>query len=230
MKTPTTKLSKQKYRPIRRQFFILFGVIGITAIAITGTASASSLTESFNFSMFQFKEKEVYQLGKISQEKAMKLSSVETEAEKVIAESEALKKETLDVEKQLNETKASVEKLSEMFVKIDKYAPDSAGNAYAPGNCTAFVKSMRPDISSYWGNASNWFNNAKNQGWNVGELPKKGAIATTSEGWAGHVAFVTGVSIDQQLVTIKEMNYGSPYVMNTRTVPASDFKYIYELN
>ena len=89
---------------------------------------------------------------------------------------------------------------------------------------------MRPDIGNFWGNANTWQQNAKAQGWSVGDLPKKGAVATTTQGWAGHVAYVTGVSLDQKWVTIREMNYGGLYNMNDRTVYYTEFKYIYELN
>lgn len=230
MKNQITTQSKHKYRQVRRQLAITAVVIGIATIAIAGTASASSLSESFNFNMFQFKEKQLFDLGKLSQEKTKKLSSVEKKVEVVVSEAEKVKEATVETEKEVESLQASVDKLADMFVKIDKYAPDAAGNAYSDGNCTKYVKDMRPDISSYWGNAKFWYENAKAQGWNVGHLPKKGAIATTTEGWAGHTAYVIGVSADQSSVTIREMNYNGLYRMNTRTVPASDFRYIYELN
>lgn len=138
------------------------------------------------------------------------------------------KLETLQQEVQ--QLQQQVAKVDGMFVHIDKYAWNSAGNSYAPGNCTWYVKSMRPDIANRWGNANMWYSNAAAQGWNVGSLPKKGAVATTTAGWAGHVAYVIGVSLDQQWVTIREMNYGRLYAMNERTVHYTEFKYIYELN
>ena len=67
-------------------------------------------------------------------------------------------------------------------------------------------------------------------GWSVGQTPKKGAVATTTSGWAGHVAYVEGVSTDGKWVTISEMNYGYLYNMNTRTVYYTEFNYIYDLN
>lgn len=137
-------------------------------------------------------------------------------------------KESLSQE--LADLKQQLANLDNMFVHINKYAPDAAGNSYAAGNCTWYVKSMRPDIGNFWGNANTWYQNAKAQGWSVGDLPKKGAVATTTQGWAGHVAYVTGVSLDQKWVTIREMNYGGLYNMNDRTVYYTEFKYIYELN
>lgn len=126
--------------------------------------------------------------------------------------------------------KQRLEEIKNMFVHIDKYSFDSAGNNYALGNCTWYAKSKRPDISNSWGNANTWYANAKYQGWNVGSTPKKGAVATSTAGWGGHVAYVEGVSVDGQWATISEMNYGGLYRMNTRTVYYTEFSYIYELN
>lgn len=228
MRTPTTKLSKQKHRPMRQKLIITASVIGIATIAITGSVSASSLTESFNFNMFQFKEKEAYQLGKLSQEKSQKLSSVEKEAQEVLAEVDRLKQEKLEAEKQLEETKAEVSRLDDMFVKIDKYAPTSAGNTYAPGACTYGIKQWRPDLGNRWGDAKFWYDSAKSQGWNVGQEPKKNAVGVSRN--ENHVVLVIGVSLDGNTIRIKEMNYGGLWIINERYAPATDFKYIYELN
>lgn len=123
-----------------------------------------------------------------------------------------------------------LEELKKMFVRVDRYASNSAGNTYAPGNCTWYVKSRRPDLPNSLGNANTWYYRAQALGWNVGLTPKKGAVATTTAGPLGHVAIVDGVSLDGQWVTITEMNYRGLYSMNTRTVHYTTFKYIYELN
>ena len=161
---------------------------------------------------------------------SQKIQETEEVVQKVVEEKEKIesKKESLEAEVQLLQER--VTKLDDMFVHINKYSYNSAGNRYAPGNCTWYVKSMRPDIDNFWGNANTWYANAKAQGWNVGSLPKKGAVATTTAGWAGHVAYVIGVSLDRQWVTIREMNYGGLFNMNTRTVHYSQFQYIYELD
>lgn len=125
--------------------------------------------------------------------------------------------------------KKRVEELRNMFVHISGYAGDSAGNTYTPGNCTWYAKSRRPDIPNSLGNANTWYSRAASLGWNVGLTPKKGAVATTTAGWAGHVAYVEGVSLDGQYVTISEMNYQGLYVVSSRTVHYSEFRYIYEL-
>lgn len=160
-------------------------------------------------------------------------STVQTKSQEVqthVKELETVSKTKEELAKELTTLKQQLSNLDNMFVHINKYAPDAAGNRYAAGNCTWYVKSMRPDIGNFWGNANTWYQNAKAQGWSVGDLPKKGAVATTTEGWAGHVAYVTGVSLDQKWVTIREMNYGGLYNMNDRTVYYTEFKYIYELN
>lgn len=160
-------------------------------------------------------------------------STVLTKTEEVQVQAKELAtvtktKESLSQE--LADLKQQLANLGDMFVHINKYSSDAAGNRYALGNCTWYVKSMRPDIGNFWGNANTWYANAKAQGWSVGDLPKKGAVATTTSGPMGHVAYVTGVSLDQQWVTIREMNYGGLYNMNDRTVHYTEFKYIYELN
>lgn len=142
-----------------------------------------------------------------------------------------------DLNQQLTDKKAAAEAaearlkaLQDMFVHINRYAPDSGGNLYAFGNCTWYVKSMRPDASNSWGNANTWYYSAQAQGWNVGSVPKKGAIGTTTRGYLGHVVYVTGVSADASTVYISEMNVAGLNVIDTRSEAASDFQYIYELN
>lgn len=143
---------------------------------------------------------------------------------------ERVETELKTLAEEVAELNKSVESLNDMFVKIDKYAPDAAGMGYPAGQCTNWVKQKRPDIGNYWGNANMWYQNAKAQGWNVGYKAKKGAIATTTDGYYGHVAYVEKVSLDGEYVTISELNYGAPGAYNERTVLASDFRYIYELN
>lgn len=95
-------------------------------------------------------------------------------------------------------------------------------NGYAPGNCTWYVKSKRPDIGSYWGNASHWLLAAQNDGYYLSPDPKVGAIGVQGN----HVVYVE--SIEADMVNISEMNFnGGLYQVNYRTVPASRFTYIY---
>ncbi len=146
-------------------------------------------------------------------------------------------KHIADLNQQLTDKKAAAEAaearlkaLEDMFVHINRYASDSGGNLYSFGNCTWYVKNMRPDASNSWGNANTWYYRAAAQGWDVGSVPKKGAIGTTTAGGLGHVVYVTGVSSDASTVYISEMNYAGFDVISTRTASASEFQYIYELN
>ena len=91
----------------------------------------------------------------------------------------------------------------------------SAGNRYAPGNCTWFayeqrMKLGRP-IGSFWGNASSWAASARAAGFTVNNTPAPGAIAqwNSYQGGsygAGHVGIVDSVNSDGS-ITISEMNY-----------------------
>lgn len=125
--------------------------------------------------------------------------------------------------------KKRLEEIKNMFVHVTLFSADSFGNLYTPGNCTWWAKSKRPDLPNNLGNANTWYGRAQAQGWNVGFTPKKGAVATTTAGWAGHVAYVEGVSVDGQYVTISEMNREGLYVVSYRTVYYTEFQYIYEL-
>jgi surface antigen len=98
-----------------------------------------------------------------------------------------------------------------------------AGNSYAWGNCTWYVKNMRPDLPNNLGNGGQWVASARAMGLATGSTPQVGAVAEQ----AGHVAYVEGVS--GNMVSISEMNYaGGLGQVHRRTVPASTFSgYIY---
>jgi len=99
----------------------------------------------------------------------------------------------------------------------------SAGNTYAPGYCTWYVKNMRSDLPNQLGNGGSWSANAAAQGFATGSKPRVGAVAEQ----AGHVAYVTGVN-KNGTVNISEMNYGGGLgQVHTRTVSAKSFHYIY---
>ena len=101
--------------------------------------------------------------------------------------------------------------------------PVVAGNGYVPGNCTWYVKNRRPDIGNYWGDAGySWIANARAAGYSTGATPRAGAIGVTP----GHVVYVESVNADGT-ANISEMNWGALYRMNSRTVPAGAFTYIY---
>ncbi len=99
----------------------------------------------------------------------------------------------------------------------------SAGNTYAYGNCTWYVKNRRGDLPNMLGNGGSWAANASRQGFATGSTPRAGAVAEQP----GHVAYVESVNGDGT-VTISEMNYAGGFGRTSgRTVAASNFYYIY---
>ena len=116
---------------------------------------------------------------------------------------------------------------SNVTVSLSSNYNVKAGNAYAWGNCTWYVYNRRPDIGSFWGNASTWAVSARAAGYRVDQTPSVGAIAqwnayANSYIWGyGHVAIVESINSDGT-ITVTDMNYaGRLNVVTTRTVPAS---------
>jgi len=100
-------------------------------------------------------------------------------------------------------------------------------NGYALGQCTWYVKTRRPDIGGYWGNASQWLYSAQSAGYVTGSSPIVGAVAVLRDG--NHVAFVEGIKGDE--IYISEMNFygygGGLGIKSFRWASASGFLYIY---
>lgn len=100
-----------------------------------------------------------------------------------------------------------------------------SGNAYAWGNCTWYVYNLRPDIGSFWGNATSWAVSARAAGYQVDHTPTVGSIAQWNayaggmSGW-GHVAYVKSVNGDGT-ITVTEMNVRGLAVVSERTITAS---------
>lgn len=86
-------------------------------------------------------------------------------------------------------------------------------NLYDYGQCTWYVFNKRANIgkgiSTYWWNANNWANGARNDGYTVDHTPEVGAIAQTTMGALGHVAFVERVNADGTIY-VSETNYLTP--------------------
>jgi surface antigen len=98
----------------------------------------------------------------------------------------------------------------------------TAGNTYARGYCTWYAKHRRPDLPNNLGNADTWLARARAQGLPTGSTPRAGAIGQRGM----HVVYVERVNSDST-VTISEMNFKGWGIVSQRTVPASDFMYIY---
>lgn len=102
-------------------------------------------------------------------------------------------------------------------------------NGYDYGYCTWYVAN-RVAMPSNWGNANTWAYYAALSGWTVSSVPRAGAIAQTSAGYLGHVAFVEAVSPDGTQIKYSDMNgiAGWGRVGYSGWVPASYFPhYIY---
>lgn len=107
-------------------------------------------------------------------------------------------------------------------VRTAPVAYNSAGNTYAYGWCTWYVKSRKPNIPNSLGNAHQWIGSAQSLGYATGSTPVAGAIGAAGN----HVVYVE--STDGVNVTISEMAYaGGVGVVHYRTVPANSFYYIY---
>jgi surface antigen len=107
-------------------------------------------------------------------------------------------------------------------VRTTAYRGATAGNGYVWGQCTWYVKNMRPDLPNNLGNGGSWVANAAAMGLPTGSTPRVGAVAEEP----GHVAYVEAVS--GGMISISEMNYaGGVGQVHRRTVPASNYRYIY---
>lgn len=95
------------------------------------------------------------------------------------------------------------------------YQKTTAADGFAPGYCTAYAASRRPDIfksdKAFLGNAKEWNERATAAGWSVGSTPKPGSIAVYEARQAGvsgygHVAIVESVDPENGTMTITDMN------------------------
>ncbi|MFT4294381.1 MAG: CHAP domain-containing protein [Micropruina sp.] len=77
-----------------------------------------------------------------------------------------------------------------------------------------------------WGNAKTWGTVAQQRGVAVDNRPVRGAVAWSSAGEFGHVAWVAAVHGDGT-ITVEEYNYNWNGNYNTRRVKASSFQYIH---
>lgn len=89
-------------------------------------------------------------------------------------------------------------------------------NRFDWGYCTWWVAKRR-DVT-WMGNAIEWYDNAQEQGYNVGDTPMPGAILVRRSAYwngYGHVAYVESVS--GTTFTVSEMNVQGLGVLSTRT-------------
>lgn len=94
----------------------------------------------------------------------------------------------------------------------------SKNNGYPWGWCTWYA-AYRKKVPHRWGNAGNWLNSARRDGYEVGSVPKAGAIVVTTDSIWGHVAYVESVSGNS--IVISEMNYKGFGIISSRSIPIS---------
>jgi surface antigen len=89
------------------------------------------------------------------------------------------------------------------------------GNHFAFGYCTWYVASRRS--IPWFGNAIEWWPNARAYGYAEGQTPRVGAVMVTRESYWGHVAYVEAVNGDGSW-TVSEMNFVGWDVIDRRTI------------
>ena len=91
----------------------------------------------------------------------------------------------------------------------------NVGNHFDYGYCTWYVANRRS--VPWFGNANQWWPNARAYGFAEGAQPQVGAIMVTAESGYGHVAYVEAVNPDGSWL-VSEMNYAGWGVRTTRTI------------
>lgn len=118
--------------------------------------------------------------------------------------------------------------------KLPGWSNNSPGknNLYTKGQCTWYAfgirQKMGKPVSTYWGDAHNWNDRAKQEGYKVDEKAKPGALFIAERGagghdsYYGHVAVVTGTSDGGKKFEISEMNWEGEFKVNKRTLSMTD--------
>jgi peptidoglycan DL-endopeptidase CwlO len=88
-------------------------------------------------------------------------------------------------------------------------------NHFSYGYCTWYVANRR--YVPWFGNAIDWWPNARPYGYAEGQAPKVGAIMVTRESGFGHVAYVEAVNGDGSW-TVSEMNFTGWNQVDRRTI------------
>lgn len=117
---------------------------------------------------------------------------------------------------------------------------DSAGNAYAWGQCTWYVKTVASWAGNHWGNGNQWGASAAAEGFTVNSTPAAGTIVSFAGGqsvggWTadasyGHVAYVQSYNAANNTITISQggLGFGSPAGPNYQTISAAGLTYIHQ--
>lgn len=114
-----------------------------------------------------------------------------------------------------------------------------AGNSYAWGQCTWYVKQVAPWAGNNWGNGGQWGASAAAAGFKVDHTPAAGAIIVflpgqsvggqwTADGAYGHVGYVQSVNGSQVTITQGGMGFSNPAGPNNQTISnAGSYLYIH---
>ncbi|XEO94584.1 CHAP domain-containing protein [Latilactobacillus sakei] len=104
-----------------------------------------------------------------------------------------------------------------------------AGNSYAWGQCTWYVKQVAPWAGNNWGNGGQWGASASAAGFRVDHTPSAGAIIVfvpgqsvggqwTADPTYGHVGYVQSVSGNSVTITQGGMGFANAAGPNTATL------------
>ncbi|VED30890.1 secretory antigen SsaA [Staphylococcus warneri] len=106
-------------------------------------------------------------------------------------------------------------------------------NYYNKDQCTWWAYQRRAQlgkpVSNRWGNAKNWYYNARRSGYATGHTPRRYAVMQSTAGYYGHVAVVERI-YNNGNIKISEYNYNRPYGYGTRIISkasARNYNYIY---
>lgn len=94
--------------------------------------------------------------------------------------------------------------------------PINNANSYYYGYCTWYVAN-KINVPNYWGNAGQWLYSAQNSGYETSREAKNNSIIVTGESGWGHVGVVE--SVNDNTITISEMNYNGWGTVSTREIP-----------
>lgn len=247
---PIIKKVKQRFRPAewsknmlntkekRRRFLYGAGAIIILALLVS---LVMAINKQNDLQTKQLNLEKTLQSNQVELQKNQKqLKGLEANVNEKQKEIEKNAQTIKDKDKKQAELEEKIEQLTKQITILKSYGSGIggnvhtagsnvnvvAGNAYGYGYCTWYVKNMRPDIGSYWGNANQWYASAQAAGFDTGKQAKPGAIGVSFEGAAGHVVYVKSVS--NGTIRLSEMNGAAGWnVVDERDAPESSFVYIY---
>jgi surface antigen len=161
----------------------------------------------------------------VRDQQAVKLNEVKTakdEAATVVGQTLAMRNQVNDqvlatkaalVTQQAQATQGAAVLVTRPIGGVFIEAP--GGNHFAYGYCTWYVANRRN--IPWFGNAIEWWPNARPYGYAEGGSPAVGAVMVTRESPIGHVAYVESVGGDGSW-TVSEMNYAGWNMVSRRTI------------